>query len=261
LPNSDLGSLGDAAIFSWRKFLPVADGGELRINRPDLKLSLVRPQQGALPAVKAAKNILEGAILHGPRAIAGPYRWLDSAKNRVLHTPAAIDGDTLNTPTETPETRFDRATADHPMSRPSRWVLDHSALPALAARRRDNYQVLHSALRAIDGVTLLFAALPGDVCPWVMPVFFDALPNAHLPLREMGIPAVTWGFVRPRGIPRDCREDAEFLYENLIFLPVHQSLRPEHLDRMIDAVRRVRRRAHSPSSSIPAAHLACAPGA
>ena len=29
-----MGTFGDAAIFSWRKFLPVYDGGELVMNRP-----------------------------------------------------------------------------------------------------------------------------------------------------------------------------------------------------------------------------------
>jgi hypothetical protein len=78
------------------------------------------------------------------------------------------------------------------------------------------------------------------VCPWVFPLFFDGLANAHLLLRSRGIPAVTWGGVRPPAINSVNFPEADFLYDNLVFLPVHQNLTAEALHQVVEAVHEVR---------------------
>jgi dTDP-4-amino-4,6-dideoxygalactose transaminase len=57
-----------------------------------------------------------------------------------------------------------------------------------------------------------------------------------LSLRERGIPAATWGGVRPQGLDPKQFADADFLYDNLVFLPVHQDLTSDSLQRIIEVV-------------------------
>ena len=78
-----------------------------------------------------------------------------------------------------------------------------------------------------------------------MPLFFEGMPSAHLPLRDLGIPAVTWGGVRYPAISKQDFPDADFLYDNLVFLPIHQCLEEKDLDLIIEAAGSVRQKSLS----------------
>ena len=54
-----LGNSGDISIFSWRKFLPIYDGGQLVINNPKLQLNLRLDKGNFLFRLKVAKNTFE----------------------------------------------------------------------------------------------------------------------------------------------------------------------------------------------------------
>jgi len=131
---------------------------------------------------------------------------------------------------------FDRSLLDQPMSRPSQWLMRHSDLSAIFSRRRENFLFFLNRFSSIPGITPLHNELPEFVCPWVFPLFFDGLANAHLLLRSRGIPAVTWGYVRPHGVKSVNFPEADFLYDNLIFLPVHQNLSAGALRQIVTAV-------------------------
>ena len=126
------------------------------------------------------------------------------------------------------------------MSRLSRWVKAHSDVPAIVNARRDNYRYLQEQLSKIAGVKLLHARLPEDTCPWVLPLMFEGIKDAHLMLRTMGIPAVTWGGVRPLSLECGDFPDAEFLYDQLVFLPIHQSLTRSNLDVISETISKVK---------------------
>ena len=59
---TDLGESGDVSIFSWRKFLPIYDGGQLMINNPKLPLDLALDKSSFLFKLKVAKNTFERAF-------------------------------------------------------------------------------------------------------------------------------------------------------------------------------------------------------
>ena len=54
-----LGESGDISIFSWRKFLPLYDGGQLVINNLKLISSVPCEKAGLLLSLKIAKNTFE----------------------------------------------------------------------------------------------------------------------------------------------------------------------------------------------------------
>jgi dTDP-4-amino-4,6-dideoxygalactose transaminase len=74
----------------------------------------------------------------------------------------------------------------------------------------------------------------------VFPLFFAGLPEACHALRELGIPATTWEGVRPLELALDLFPDAEYLYKNLVFLPIHQNLEVEDLKRIVEAAKKIR---------------------
>jgi hypothetical protein len=134
---------------------------------------------------------------------------------------------------------FEEDLVNEPITRTSRWVLRHSDNEAIAKTRLENFLALREELRKIDGVKMLFEDAGPGVCPWVCPIVIAGIADGHLSLREAGIPAVTWGGVRPPHLPPGQHADAEFLFANCIFLPVHQNLTADDMRLIARKVRSV----------------------
>lgn len=237
-----MGTLGDASVFSWRKFLPMYDGGELVLNRASIALDIEWGKEPFLLTLKIAKNMLENAFYPTEQLV--PNRlpiWIRAAqsiwnylKNNVTYPDHAISFNNNSA-------SFDERAVSLGMSRISRYVMAHSDLSAVVKSRRSNYAFLLQELNSTDGIKVLFPDFPKGVCPWVFPLFFDNIPDAHLVLRSHGIPAVTWDGVRPPLVSDSNFPDAAFLYRNLVFLPVHQCLRKSELETMVKVVKAVRK--------------------
>ena len=238
-----LGTFGEASVFSWRKFLPLNDGGELILNRWRREPDVEWRKESALFTLKVVKNLVDQLV--GPTshpAVRIPHRCLQSSKNTFLHLLGGSGQKGQALSVDSNSARFDPEMVDLPITRLSRLILDRSAIGAIAAKRRENYLQLQAEISLIGGIKLLFPDLPAGVCPWVLPLFFEGIPNAHKPLREMGIPAVTWGGVRHPAISRSEFPSSDFLYENLVFLPVHQDLQRKDLEQIVDAIKAVRQK-------------------
>lgn len=215
-----MGRVGDVAVFSWRKLLPIGDGAELVVNRAGCEPSVRWEQESLLVSLKVINDLCHQAAGRSSSALVRiAYRMLQSPK-RLLGRRARR---TL-IPVEDDRAPFEMRMVSFPMTRVATWVLRHSDFEAIRARRRENYRFLLRATAEMSGVTLPFAELPDEVCPWVFPVIMNGIENPHWRLRARGIPAVSWGGVRPPTLPKDRFPEAAFLYDNLIFLPVHQSL-------------------------------------
>lgn len=239
-----LGTYGDASVFSYRKFLPMFDGAELLLSGE--KQLNWQPEPSGFRS-QAAKFIASQAIHSSSSSLTKIFlRAIDAArKPGKKGAPTSIAPAAPKSIVDNNTASFGPSLADQPMTTPSRWVLRHSDVDEVARRRRANFAVLHGNLSGIPGLSPLFAGLPDGVCPWVYPLFVDGVPNAHLPLREMGIPAVTWGGVRVEDLSDREFPCSHFLYENLIFLPIHQNLSPQHLEAIVEAVKNVRATARS----------------
>lgn len=234
-----LGSFGDASVFSWRKFLPVFDGATLIFKEPRRELQVAWRTESLVFTLRAAKHLLEPALQWSPRHAQpdpGP------APQAVNQTPVPADWQSRRfdpLKVNNNSAAFEPEMVDFPMSRLSRLLLSHSDIEAITEIRNRNYRKLAGALASVDGVRLLHQELPDGVCPWVLPLFLEWTPQAHLRLRELGIPAATWGGVRHPRIPIGQYPSADHLYENLVFLPVHQSLLESDLNTIVGGVREV----------------------
>jgi dTDP-4-amino-4,6-dideoxygalactose transaminase len=233
-----MGAVGDAAVFSWRKFLPLYDGAELVMNRPGQPAEIKRTKENALFTLKVAANMLDASLVRTRQPLlrlayrgirAGEAVFRKCANGRLRKSPMMQ--------AETSSVFFDKHSVNWPMSRLSRWTKSHSHIGNIIATRRRNYETLLEELSSLKQVRPLFPELPSTVCPWVFPVLFPDLTDAHLLLRDRGIPAVTWGGVRCPQSAEERFENSDFLYENLVFLPVHQCLRDRDVVNMARTIK------------------------
>lgn len=245
-----LGTWGDASVFSWRKFFPLFDGGELILNRADCELNFQPAHESVLFTLRAVKNVLESSFAKRQNSsIPPPGESVEASSQNSSNNgnagarragPLGVDN---NSPS------FESEMVNFPMSRTSRFLLECADFPAAVRARRENYKFLYDLMRDFAGVRPLFAVLPPDVVPYVFPVLFD-VPDAHLPLRRAGIPAVSWEGVRHAMADKREFPGAGFLYDHAVFLPVHQDLTRADLEAIACAVRAVIATAKAASSTV-----------
>lgn len=250
---NSLGSFGDFSIFSWRKFLPVFEGGELIINSDLPLLQNKIPGLSLLSELKALKHLLDGRG-------AGEGNYFSAALSRAaaLFRPtrgASLDNDhqqhALSVSSCGGGSSFDPHLSQNSIARTSAWIFTHADLAAVAEKRRQNYQHLWEEFASIDGVCALFPVPSEQNCPLHFPALFPGTAAPHRALRQLGIPASAWDGVRPAAVLGQCFPDADFLYNNLVFLPIHQSLGSGDIAIIARAVREVCNRNGSRSASVP----------
>jgi dTDP-4-amino-4,6-dideoxygalactose transaminase len=228
-----LGSYGDISIFSWRKFLPLYDGGQLVINNRNLRADIRLEKEGHVFQLKVAKNILDKLIDDSENIVikrmAGVSRWPSLLARRLAckngHTPIAFNVNSY-------DLDFDLASANFGMTSLSRYILRNIDIDEVVVRRRENYLSLLDSVRTLPRVAPFYSELPSDVCPWVFPLLVDDIKDFQLILREKGIPAFTWSGVVHPDLPLDRFPTSKLFYTNLIFLPLHQSIGEPELNMM-----------------------------
>jgi dTDP-4-amino-4,6-dideoxygalactose transaminase len=238
-----LGSIGHASIFSWRKFLPIYDGGSLFVNEPSAARARRIERESASQALRAAKHIVDGWFPQGGSSVSASVRAASRLLRRASRRAASADAERTDGPTPSTDPtsdHFNVVLVDRPMSRVSRWVERSSDKVAIAAARRRNWNVLAAAAARCSIARPLQDALPDGACPWVFPVAFEGLGRAQTLLRGMGVPATGWNGVRPALLPHGAFPAAESLYERLVFLPLHQSLSSSEMDFIAAAVASLR---------------------
>lgn len=233
-----MGRVGDVSIFSWRKFLPLYDGGQLVINNPLLKADIPDEKRDLFFSLKVAKNVLEKLIEDSDSKIVNRIsrvsRLPSSMVRRLVctngHSPMAFAVNSYD-----PE--FDLSSANLRMSALSKYILRNTDIAEVAAKRRRNYAWLLEAVAPLVAVAPLHPNLPANVCPWVFPLLVHGIKDFHIVLRAKGIPAFTWSGVIHRDLPLDRFPNSRFLYENLVFLPLHQSMGERELEIMTGVLR------------------------
>lgn len=240
------GEFGDFSVFSPRKYLPIFDGGTLRLNRPAPGFRVRFRFETPLFTLRVAKNLFERR-----KAPTAPLRVPDSHVPQPEQTQGQRELDVVKGRPQQPRyvtpdsTSFLPWMADMPMSRLSKHLLSRFPLADIASKRRMNYTYLLEKLLPIEGVKALFVSFPSDVVPWVLPLTIGDGREKDIALRAFGIPAVTWVSVRdPRISAREFPE-ADFLYECLVLLPIHQDLERPDLDLIAEAVATVSRNRHN----------------
>jgi dTDP-4-amino-4,6-dideoxygalactose transaminase len=99
-------------------------------------------------------------------------------------------------------------------------------------RRRHNYRLLLEWASQLAQARPLFASLPDGVCPYAFPLLVDhGSTNVVARLQACGIPASRWPDLPPEVLAaKEEHHVAMRTHEQLLLLPVHQSLTPHQID-------------------------------
>lgn len=124
-----------------------------------------------------------------------------------------------------------------PSSRPSSatlLLLGRLADPDAARRRRENYAVLLERLRNL--VFRPFDRLPVGSSPFFFPLETRDKKGLITHLRARGIEGLDFWSVAHPALPASRFPHAAALRSRIVGIPVHQELRPDHLERICEAV-------------------------
>jgi dTDP-4-amino-4,6-dideoxygalactose transaminase len=220
-----VGTTGDAAVFSLRKFLPVPDGGVLCLRGRDTTEGMRSP-----PAGRTARNMLplfKSQVFRGLErfGLYSPLRAAMLRRGRVSRTTGATEG----LPDMPADYYFDAGMEDWSMSSLARGIAAGIDPHAVIDRRRTNYLALAGMTQGLPHVEPLFRELPEGVCPMAMPILTPRRDAVTASLNAHGIAAFPFWKGYHRGFDWSGFPDARFLKDHLLTLPVHQSLTVVHM--------------------------------
>lgn len=229
-----LGSFGHYSAFCLYKTLPVPNGGVLVQNGPALpglaELGL-RPCGLRTLGGRTLELLLESLRSHSP-AIGQAGFAAKQAMGRALRR-LAVDAIPFG------DIGFDLSSVDVAMSDLSMAVLRRLDYEAIRQRRRENFLLLRERLEG--HATMFPRELEEGMCPYVFPILVRDKVAAVRAFQAQGISAQEfWNF----GVP-EARgagfEDAQFLHDHILELPIHQDVTPAQVEDMAAAARRLGR--------------------
>jgi perosamine synthetase len=233
-----LGEVGDISVFSWRKFLPMYDGARLVINSVSTTYNPKFEKGDLIVRLKAAKDMVDRLL---ERSLIGNcVSAVLGLSSRAIRNWMLVNSDRVTTlKVNSYDVEFDPATVNLRMTTLSKRIIQNSDMSTVMKKRRDNYKRLTEAVHGMPGVVApLFPILPEEICPWIFPMVTYGTKDLQPVLRAKGIPVTSWSGVIHRAFPLESFPNARFLYENLLFLPVHQSLGIEDLQTVICILRK-----------------------
>lgn len=238
-----LGTVGDVAVFSLRKTLPLPHGGALVCHDPAIELPPELPAPPRLSTwVKLLERYQKGWLMPhggGPRAV-GRAAFLAT---RLL-VDVARSARTIAAACGRPQFDPDDESFDFPLE-PLRTGMAPQAVAVLKAARaqqivdvrRRNFEALLAASSGFDGCVPVFRELPAGVCPLYFPVRAERSEELVVRLQRAGISAVEWWSIRHDAVPWDAFPEASSLKDEVVAIPIHQDLGRPHLERIIEVLR------------------------
>lgn len=214
----------DAVIYSIRKTLSSSDGGALWFSAPSLRYRVPAVQPALRSAGFVVSRLLErfvcsvGLVNVYASGLTSARIWMRNLRSNSLSIRSRL-----------------------PQAKPiaPSWVLscqlkNSSLLTEVARRRRDNYLQLAGMIR----IAPLFATCDDEVVPLVYPVL-DVSGGLVRHLRECGVGASRWpGDELPEAVATAANAfpNAHRFNNEIVCLPVHQSLQLRHIRRIASLV-------------------------
>lgn len=209
-----LGSVGDATISSYRKWIPIPDGALLGINNTLFHVPLVKKK----PPDKNlyVKNRLQGLELKGnclkhPTFSKEAFRKLFISADKLLDT----------TPVE--------------MSDYSRKMLLKFDFDAIVSKRRENFRYLLSRLVGFKSVNPLHRELPAGVCPLGFPILAEDRDGLKkMLIRNRIYPPVHWKL--PSDVDKEEFSVSWQISDHILTIPIDQRYNAEDMQFVADTI-------------------------
>ncbi len=241
-----IGSFGEISIFSWRKFLPLYDGGLLVRNHVSGQGSDVKWESlSGWYQLKIFKNLIEQSWRDKSR---GKRQGSFPLVNVSMTSEDCIEPREKNSQQTKPSAQkpeFDETQVNWPMSRWSKMILKKIDTTLVVQKRQENAQLLFDAIQSVPEIHPWLSEENANVCAWAFPIVVEHRDDVHVELRKKEIQAFTWEEVIHPLLPIEKFPDAKFLYEHLVLLPNQQSLKRIEIDLVVQCLKEV---LSSPSS-------------
>jgi dTDP-4-amino-4,6-dideoxygalactose transaminase len=239
-----LGRVGNIAIYSMRKTLPIPNGGAVLFNDATrLGPDVLRPPARISTWLKSMDLIGKAALDQFRHSGA----WHDAA-SLVALSPVVVGSRALqrvfprsSTAHYNPDDedfRFATEILSWGISPFSLRVLARIDWTRVAARRQENYRFLAGALQGIAGCRVMLPNLPDYTCPLYLPIFVQWSPSDayHYLARHRIYADVFWEQEHPSVDWRQFPEARE-LKRHVLALPVHQDIDEEQLEHLAATLR------------------------
>jgi dTDP-4-amino-4,6-dideoxygalactose transaminase len=230
-----VGRMGDVAIYSFRKTVPVPDGGAVVLNNPSLQMVGALGQPSLAPVLAALipslgrsaerwSHIEWNGIERAYRSVKYGISRLYKERRQSSTQSGFVKVCGVDRPSLSWHDHYDPKISHWAMSRISRRIIANINPQEVVARRRANFQYLLEALCDVAQVQPLFEQLPEGICPTVFPVLTERRPQLYADLIRRRISAIEWWSGYHPGICWDEFPEASYLKAHIVALPVHHEL-------------------------------------
>ncbi len=229
------GTTGDVSVFCFYKFVPVLAGGALVVNAPDL--AAASPFSRPAPTKIVMGALARSAVLN----VLGP----DRAQNlkRTLRNGSEVADPAEASPEEMEDIPghyyFDPTLQNRRISAVALRQLGSFSVSDIISTRRVNWHRYREHLDGVQGVQLLTPELAPETCPLNMPLLVAERDRVARALQACGICATPWWAGFNRNLDWIGQDEAIALKDNVLSLPLHQSLGPAHLEYIVTQLRQV----------------------
>jgi dTDP-4-amino-4,6-dideoxygalactose transaminase len=221
-----LGSVGDLALFSVYKTLPLPHGGFLVTKASQT----TRP----LPPAPFASTFAQGMDLLHQGLEASSWSQLETWWKRASRGVARMIRWNRNGTIASGGARWDPRLLEYGASP---WIVPLMRLmdrEVVVGRRRANYA--HLAARLRGRASLPFPDLPAGTCPLFFPVMVPDKVAFQQELERLGVQSVNlWDAPHPT-CPPALADEVAVWRRHCLELPIHQELSADQVDRVADAV-------------------------
>ena len=222
-----VGSVGDLALFSIYKTLPLPHGGFL-VTKQVRSANGLRRAPWRSTAMQALDLVNAGLQTH--RRGRQLERWLGNVSHWVGQRMGFDRYGTINSGGAT----WDQRLLGYRASAGTIWLMQFMDRDAVVTRRRANFQRLAARLRG--RVPLPFPELTEGVCPLFFPVFVPDKVRFQRELEALNVQSVNlWDASHP-SCPPELAAEVSHWRRHCLELPIHQELSAADVDRVADAV-------------------------
>jgi dTDP-4-amino-4,6-dideoxygalactose transaminase len=226
-----LGSVGDLALFSVYKTLPLPHGGFFVTGNGATRNGKHRKALRPAPLNSTVMQSLD--LMHAGLQASRWSRVEQELTRAARWVKRLLPWDRAAT-ISSGGALWDSRLLAYGASAWSVWLMRFIDPEEVVARRRRNFARLESRLRG--QLPLPFPDLPPGVCPLFFPVMVPDKPRFQEAMARLGVQTVNlWDASHPT-CPPDLAEEVSGWRRHCLELPIHQELRPEDVDRIGEAV-------------------------
>jgi len=241
-----LGTIGDAAIFSLRKTLPIPDGGLLLTNNPNLVLDVHQTEPYLFPTLYMAAQILarksydsiDSRTIMTRIAFKSISQILELARLTLRLLRKLTNMCKLNL-VYNDAYRYQPEVNSWGISALSTKVIDKIDFTSIKNKRNENYNYVSQQLRDLEGIELLFEKSTDNICPLLLPIIVQNRDLCYSSMKKKGV--VThpyWSWFHP-DVPWKRFPEAVFLKTNVLGFPIHQDLTRCNLDYIVKVFKQI----------------------